>query len=471
MKKILITLISATLLWSCAEQINREPVDVLINETAFETVDDIEAAVNGIYTTFNPNNVLDLNEIYTDNSRLGKDNGGQKINILNQVLNTQTGFTSTIWTNRYSTINNCNRVIEASQVVTVASNEQDRLDNLLAQAYALRAYMHYDVLLYFGEDTTNPNALGVPYQDFVSGSAPFDAPTRLTTQATVDKILEDLSTASTLLDDDASDVNKITEDFVVFLRARLALITNDWDGVINNTNIIINNYPLANQSQYQAMFAGDQDQTEVVFKYDNVNGFNRNIAGEFIFTGTGGNFIGMADGLFDLLEQESLNNNDIRFETFTDSEDADDENTINKYPPIAGTFLNDFKLFRSSEAYLMRAEAFARLGQFQQAADDVQAIRNARRATSDSAQAYANLQEAIQDIAFERRLELCFEGHRYVDLKRYRNILNVGIERDPRDCDGNIPCSVPVNDRSWVLPIPQVETNGNPNIQQNPEWL
>lgn len=467
MKRIFLTFFIATLFVSCEDQLDRAPVDVLINSTAFETVDDIEAAVNGIYTSYNPNAVLDINEIFTDNCRLGFDSGGQKLNILNQIVNTLTNSAG-IWVSRYSTANNCNRVIEAGEIVTVGSNEQNKFDNLLAEAYAMRALVHYDLLLYYGEDTTNPSALGVPYQDFVSAT---EAPTRLNTQETVDKIKADLDTASSLLDDSITAKDRVSESFITFLRARLALITEDWNGVIANTNPIINNFSLANQSQYQLMFLGDQDQTEVIYAYDNVNGFNRNVAGEFIFTGTGGNFIGMADGLFDLLEAESINNNDIRFEVNTRDSDAPEENTINKYPAISGTYINDFKLFRASEAYLMRAEANARLGNFGAAANDVQAVRNARRASEDTAEAYSNLTTAIEDIAFERRLELCFEGHRYVDLKRYRSILNEGIERDPRDCEGNIPCSLPVNDRKWVLPIPQTELNGNPNIVQNPQWL
>ncbi len=466
MKKLLMTFFFAAVLVSCEDQLERQPDDVLINETAFESVDDISAAVNGIYTAWNPNNIIDINEIFTDNCRLGKDSGGQKLNILNQIINTQTNSAG-IWLNRYSAANNCNRVIEASETITVNPGEQAELDNLLAQAYALRALFHFDLLVYYGEDITNPGALGVPYQEVVSAT---DAPTRLTTQETVDKILADLSTASSLLDDGITDVNTVTESFITFLRARIALFTEDWSGVIANTNTIINNFPLANQEQYALMFLGDQDTTEVIYKYDNVLGFNRNLAGEFIFTGTGGNFIGMAEGLFDILEAEFNNNNDIRFEVNTLDTDAPDETSINKYPAIAGTYLNDFKLMRVSEAYLMRAEAHARLGDFAAAANDVQAIRNARRDTSESAQAYANLAAAIGDIAFERRIELCFEGHRYLDLKRYRNILNVGIERDPRDCQGNVPCSLPVNDRRWVLPIPQAELNGNPNIVQNPAW-
>jgi len=470
MKNIFLTLLVATFLTGCDDQLDRAPNDVLINATAFETVDDIEAAVNGIYTNYNPNNVIDINEIFTDNSRIGKDSGGQKLNILNQVVNTQSNSAG-IWVNRYNTANLCNRAIEAGEIVTVGQGEQDRFDNLLAQAYAMRALMHYDLLLYYGEDTTNPSALGVPYQDVVSST---DTPSRLSTEETVTKILDDLDTASVLLDDNITDVNTVTESFITFLRARVALITNDFDGpngVIALTTSIINDFPLANQTQYSAMFIGDQDETEVIFKYDNVNGFNRNIAGEFIFTGTGGNFIGMAEGLFDLLEAEFTNNNDVRFETFTRETDAPDETSVNKYPPIAGVYINDFKLFRASEAYLMRAEAYARNSQFQLAADDVQAIRNARRGTTSTASPYSGLVDAIGDLAFERRLELCFEGHRYIDLKRYRNILNSGIQRDPRDCEGSIPCSVPVNDPRWVLPIPQTELNGNPNIQQNPQWL
>jgi len=466
MKRIFITFFIATLFLSCEDQLDRAPVDVLINSTAFENVDDIEAAVNGVYTSYNPNNVLDINEIFTDNCRLGFDTGGQKLNILNQIVNTLTNSRD-IWVSRYFTANNCNRVIEAGEIVTVGSNEQNKFDNLIAEAYAMRALVHYDLLLYYGEDTTNPSALGVPYQDFVSST---EAPTRLSTQETVDKIKADLDTASSLLDDSITAKDRVSESFITFLRARLALITEDWNGVITNTNNIINNFPLANQSQYQLMFLGDQDQTEVVYAYDNVNGFNRNVAGEFIFTGTGGNFIGMADGLFDLLEAESINNNDIRFEVNTRDSDLPEENTINKYPAISGTYINDFKVFRASEAYLMRAEANARLGNFGAAANDVQAVRNARRATEDTAEAYSNLTTAIEDIAFERRLELCFEGHRYIDLKRYRTILDEGIERDPRDCEGNIPCSLSVNDRKWVLPIPQTELNGNPNIVQNPQW-
>ena len=468
MKKYLIILGLVATIISCDDQLDRTPDDALISETAFETVDDIEDGVNGIYTNFNPNFLVGFNTAFTDNGKIGLNNGGQSLNLLNQILDTQNN-SGPIWTSRYATANDCNRLIAAAEGIEVNEDEQQFFDNLLAQAYGLRAYAHYDALLYYGEDLSDPSALGVPYQEevLVSGNL-----TRLTTEATANRIIDDLNTANSLLSDDFGDRFSVTEDFVSFLKARVALITEDWEGVITNTDDFINDYPLADQQQYQDMFAADADATEVIFAYDNVNGFNRNLAGQFRFTAstTDNSFIEMSNELFD----ELVAAGDVRFAVNFDSESAlgDGEIAINKYPAIGGLYINDFKMFRVSEAYLMRAEAFARgsVGSFQDAADAVQAVRNARAGTQTNATAYANLTEAITDIKRERRLELCFEGHRYIDSKRYRNILNEGIVRDPRDCEGGIPCEIPVNSRKWVFPLPQAEINGNVDIQQNPQW-
>ena len=162
----------------------------------------------------------------------------------------------------------------------------------------------------------------------------------------------------------------------------------------------------------------------------------------------------------------------IRFDVNVNpaSDVANNEHLINKYPFTPGVSINDFKAARISEVYLMRAEARARNNSFATAASDIKAIRDARTGSSTNLDMYSSLSDAITAIKEERRLELAFEGHRYIDSKRYRNIVGEGIVRADIDCPGATPCVLPVSSEKFVFPIPTVEINGNPNIQQNPGY-
>jgi hypothetical protein len=470
MKKYLFIFSFAALFISCENQLDRVPVDELIDATAYQTVDDIADGVVGVYTGIDYTWQADLNACFTDNTQIGDDNGGQKVATFNIQLDPQINSFG-IWSSQYNTANDANRIIEAASRLDVDPEDQDRLDNLLAECYLIRAFAHTELLLYYGEDFEDPSSLGVPYQDFVSQVA---TPERLTTGQTIEKILGDISTAESLFNSSFDGgKSRVNPDYARFLRTRVALYSGDWATVISASEPLIANYPLADQTQYQNMFAGDLDQTEVIFGYDNIVGANfNNVTFEFRFGG-GGNFISMSNELYGILENEANVNNDIRLAVnFDPASDLNifNQKGINKYPQGASGFVNDFKAARISEVYLMRAEAFARQQQFQQAADAVQAVRNARRGSADSAIAYSSLTNAISDIMFERRLELCFEGHRYVDIKRFRSVLNEGMTRDASDCPGSIPCNISVNDRRWVFPIPLQELNGNPNMVQNPQW-
>jgi hypothetical protein len=66
-------------------------------------------------------------------------------------------------------------------------------------------------------------------------------------------------------------------------------------------------------------------------------------------------------------------------------------------------------------------------------------------------------------------MELAFEGHRYLDIKRNKSILG-GISRNDIDCAQGGNCEMAASDFRLTLPIPQVELNANPNITQNPGY-
>ena len=63
----------------------------------------------------------------------------------------------------------------------------------------------------------------------------------------------------------------------------------------------------------------------------------------------------------------------------------------------------------------------------------------------------------------ERRLELCFEGHRFTDLKRMCKKYNLNIAN-------YLPNITGINDPMLLYPVPQDQILINPNLTQNPGY-
>lgn len=466
MKKYLsiLTITVAALLVGCSDSLDRFPVDQLVEETAFRTVDDLQLGLNGAIGGYDPGQLIAFNSIFTDNAGLGVDNGGQELNTLNQIINADGGDRG-LWFARYGTMNDFNRLFASAATITPTVAQQDQYNNILAQAHAFRALMHYELLLYYGLDMTDPSSGGVPYVDYVSATA---TPGRNTTGEVLTAINADLDAALALFPTGFSDINFATPDFVTFLRARIALETGDNTGAIGFATSIISNYPLATPTQYFDMFNEDANSTEVIWRYDSVQGSNLGLNFTWNFTGPGP-FIEMSTELANLLPPSDIRNT-VNIDPA--STPADDIYIIGKYPINADTqAINDFKAMRVSEAYLIRAEALARGSQFGPAADDVFAVRSIRDGAA-VLPSYPNVSMALTDILAERRLELAFEGHRYIDIKRMRSVLNEGIERSDSDCGGAIPCSLSQNSEKFTFPIPTAELNANPVIadQQAPGY-
>jgi hypothetical protein len=467
MKKHLIIfgLITSLFAVSCTDQLERLPIDQLVAETAFQSVGDLEAGLRGAIASYDITEFIAFNAIFADNSKIGRDTGGQQQNLHNQVLNAQTNYG--FWQDRYNFINNINRVLVGAEGITPAAGQETTdYNNVVGMCLAFRAFAHSELLLYYGFDTTNGGAAGIPYQNTVSTS---DQPVRLTTAEVYALIDADFTEAASLITN--TDISFPTQDFITFQRVRNAVYSGNYSTAVTLATSLINSYPLANADQYRAMFV-DADVTEVIYRYDNVLGANQGIAFEFQFTG-GNHHSEMSNGLYD-----SFDPADVRFAVNVRADS--DPNGVNanspgllfyeKYPEGSdGFFINDFKSMRISEIYLLRAEAYAMQSQFGPAAADVQAIRTIRNSPVTGT-SYSSIVQAISDIKDERRIELALEGHRYVDIKRYREILGIGIERDPRDCPGGQPCSIAINDRRFILPLPFAELNGNPNIQQAPGY-
>lgn len=163
---------------------------------------------------------------------------------------------------------------------------------------------------------------------------------------------------------------------------------------------------------------------------------------------------------------------DYNYSTSADPRSTD-RIAFRKYPGTAanGLLVNDIKICRLSEMYLIKAEALVATNDLSGAAAAVKAVRDAR-SNRVSVLSYADATAAYKDILNERRIEFMAEGFRFLDLKRLGGIASEGILRDPVDCAVNGKCSLPVTDYRFALPIPTAESNPNGAIlaTQNPGY-
>ena len=78
----------------------------------------------------------------------------------------------------------------------------------------------------------------------------------------------------------------------------------------------------------------------------------------------------------------------------------------------------------------------------------------------------------------ERMVELAFEGHRFWDLRRWKEGDKLGSiiqMKLTKNADGTISYNRQTVNRTWddkmyLFPIPQTELMKNPNLTQNPGW-
>jgi hypothetical protein len=154
---------------------------------------------------------------------------------------------------------------------------------------------------------------------------------------------------------------------------------------------------------------------------------------------------------------------DIRFDAYW--ADVNGSIVLGKYSSKTTAMANpdgvtDFKILRTGEMYLIRAEAYARkAGSGALGLADLNALRAARGAGTGG-ETGAALLNAIQT---ERRKELVMEGHRFFDLKR-----TVRAVSRTQECGSY--CTLAPTNRAWALPVPQPEMLANHNMVQNPGY-
>lgn len=143
--------------------------------------------------------------------------------------------------------------------------------------------------------------------------------------------------------------------------------------------------------------------------------------------------------------------------------------------------VSDLVSIRYSEVVLNEAEALAALGNDNDARKLINSLRQNRYTTSVASTTNLSGDDLLQFIREERRRELCFEGHRWFDLRRYavnerlpfqKQISHVNIVSSGDDYVPNgryVLASYNENRGAWVLPIPTYEIEFNNGSLTNEE--
>lgn len=473
---------------SCNDAIEIEQPGRLGAENAFQNVSDLRAGLLGAYNFLDTTNEIGLTAALTDEAFRGRDNGGQNNDEQNFNINSSNGYASGIWGSNYGAIGMANRVIQAAPSID-SSEDQAEYDNVVGQAHAIRAYAHFQILTYFSSDYTDDAALAgllvtSPAEDI------FEARPRSTNGEFYTAISADLAMATDLINADEG-VTFMGADFVTAMKARMAAYRGQYTVADGHAASLLANYGIATQAEYTAMFE-DADLTEVIFSlersigdsYDGQGTAGGGWAGSlFAFidaTINGGPFMEMSRSVYNIMVGTTdvrLSRNLNEAESIIDPTYQTNDNSINddvllvfKYPGGTQPLLNDLKVFRASEMLFIRAEAAADGGNLTAAATLLKELRDARYGAAQTLQVFANEAEAFGAILDERRLELLYEGHRWVDLKRLGDRGNRAIDRDAKECENLAGCTLLNSDYRFTLPIPLSETTANSAIVQNRDY-
>ena len=350
------------------------------------------------------------------------------------------------WDSSYNTIYNANSAIQGLEKSSIT--DKNFTARLLGEAYFMRALMHFYLGQLYGDI---PYVTSTDYRTNQSIS-------KNTIEEVNELILKDLEKAISLVPEDYVTVNRIrpNKNTVKALLCRLFLYNEQWENAQSISSEIIQSPFYDLQVPLDKVFLKDSPGT-IWQLMSQDPGQNTKEGNNFILLSIGNRYSALNNVYVNAFESGdqrkdewigSLNSGgNLLYFPFKYKEDT--------YTSVSKEFS---KVFRIAEIYLIRAEAFLRMGKLEEAQSDINRIRN-RAGLTPITTLDPNVLETI--LIQERKSELFMEfGHRWFDLKRFSKAELVLS-----------PIKSGWGESSYLLPIPETELGANPNLKpQNPGY-
>lgn len=385
-----------------------------------------------------------------------------------QNVNTDFGGNNT-WLNLYKYIGVAN--IAIAEAERFKDSEPEGYRRVRGEALFLRAQYYFYLVNIYGHpyNVNSANSdLGVPVKitEYIEEQDGF---ARNSVAECYNQMVTDLKESIILLDGiTQKSVMRTSENAARLLLSRVYLFMNDWQNAYDLADFIIQN-PKGNYlynlntsgltyTQYQKD-AGTLTFPEVLF----VNGVESAAiqqANKIRYT--------VSEDLYAKYETDDLRKT-IYFRLVTN------QGIQNQYGMSASTQVSNPSLL-FSEVYLIKAEAAAMLDMKSDAISTLKDFRATRFKTgkdmTDEEYNALSSQDLINLVRDERRMELCFRGYRWFDLRRYavssKYPVKTTLRHDAYEWNGTAQVQVGYyelgsypEDGGWLMPIPNYALESN----------
>lgn len=448
MKNILIIISALFVFAGCAKKLDIKPTQSIDRNDVFTSDANIKAALIGAYdalsiTSFMGGDLQMYSELLAADEELawvGTYNEPDEVYM--KAILTNNAYVRDSWLQGYKTINICNNILAAINIV----DEDDR-DWVKGEALFLRGLVYFEMVKLFakpysaGNSTSNPGLqlITIPTEE---GLTEANRVPRSTVEQTYTLILEDLKTAKSILplpdaDDKTVYANSYTASAVL---SRVYLQMEDFANARDEADAVIDGGAYSLTESYQQAFNNTSNASEDIFAMQVSAQHDQNDMHLFWSIIA----YGARDGDVEIEEKhlELYEANDARLKFFyIDNQD------IYRSGKWRLQYRN-LPVIRLAEMYLTRAECNFRLSTSVGATPGEDINEVIRKRAGLPAKTIT-----LENILLERHLELAHEGQRIHDVKRLK------LSVDGFDFDHN----------KLVLPIPVREINavGGNILKQN----
>lgn len=460
MKKTILSLglVAGLALTSCSDFLDKEPTNALPVDGTITSVEDLKYAINGVNYRLTvermsyPSEFGIYADLLTDNYKIIKDNG-QASPISMYTVDKTHQFSENEYWMFYKCITQANKALaEAAKMEQTAT-----VKDLEGQLLAMRALYHFDlarIYAHIPSTVSDVNAEQSGIAIVTEVKTPEYVAKRNTLKETYDQIIKDFTDAAELMQDEPV-CGYFSKYAAIALRARAYLYMGEYQKAIDDAETVFGSgkFSLYDIDNYSKVWLQEGTSESIYELLITSNYTPQRYAIGYYADSEGYSEMGFnPDGkLYTYLSQ---NPQDVRSKMTKNQLTAKSNAAIypGKFPGRDGNlYVNNPKIIRLSELYLIAAEASVNLNRPKDAAGYINTLLK-KRITD-----YQDVETVTIDDVID---QYCYELFQ-------ENQIAFAYWRNKKSVKNQVNKVINYNDNQTILPIPQREIDIYSGLKQN----